>query len=90
MGWVLDDSVEASERRKFKRPASCKSKSSCACTCVDIVILTCSLWLGVVGMIRKFETWFDAVNAPTQLLVDVEAQDAQDAQGSGGGDDEEV
>ena len=39
---------------------------------------------------RKFETWFDEVNAPTQALMDVEAQDAQDAQGSGGDDDEEV
>ena len=73
-------------RRKFKRPGSCKCKFFVCMYVCGHCHSTCSLWLAVVAMLRKFETWFADVNAPTQplVLVDVEAQ------GSGGDDDEEV
>ena len=79
MGWVLDSTFSAEVRRKFRTPAWGKGKSSCACTCVcGYSHCTCSLWLGVVGKIEKFCTWFEEVNAATQdvtAFVDLEADD---------------
>ena len=88
MGWVVDSNLESTLRKKFNRPAWGKGKSSCACTCVcGHSHCTCSLWLGVVGKIEKFCTWFAEVNAPTQAvnLVDVAAKD-----GSGEDDDDDA
>jgi hypothetical protein len=84
VGWVVDERLEANVRRKFKRPASCKSKFFVCMYVCGHCHSTCSLWLALVAMLRKFDTWFAEVNAPTQTLVDVEAQ------GSGVNEDEEV
>ena len=60
---------------------ACVAGLSGHCNC------TCSLWLGLLGVLNCYGTWFEDVHAPTQALnlVDVAAKS-----GGGGGPDEKA